>query len=271
MIVDFHSHTRESDGTLSPAELCGAMQKRGVAVFSITDHDTLAAYDGLSVPEGMRAVVGIEVNTSYRGNEVHVLGFGVRRHDERFNRLLEHNVTARRARIERIVQQLQTAGFAITFEQVLAEAGPARPLGRPHVGKALIRHGHVSDIETAFRTLLRYGKPGYVAATHITPHEAISEVTAAGGFPVLAHPGRLHDYAIIDELASAGLRGIEVFYPTHGASQIAHFRETAQRLGLLMTGGSDFHDLRYNTRGVGMDVASGDIEPFLDAVSALTR
>ena len=266
MIVDFHSHTRESDGTLSPAELCGAMQKRGVAVFSITDHDTLAAYNDLTVPGGMRAVVGIEVNTSYRGNEVHVLGFGVRRDDERFNALLEYNVAARRARIERIVQQLHSAGYGITFDQVLAEAGPARPLGRPHVGKALIRHGHVPDIETAFRTLLRYGKPGYVPSTHITPQQAISEITAAGGIAVLAHPGRLHDYAVIHELASQGLRGLEVFYPTHDASQTKHFRDTAQRLGLLMSGGSDFHDARYNSRGVGIEVNASDIQPFLDAV-----
>ncbi len=271
MIVDFHSHTRESDGTLSPAELCGAMQKRGVAVFSITDHDTLAAYDQLVVPDGMRVIVGIEVNTSYRGNEVHVLGFGMRRDDERFNRMLENNVLARRERIERIVEQLGAAGYPITFEQVLAEAGPARPLGRPHVGKALIRQGHITDIESAFRILLRYGKPGYVPSTHITPQQAIDEITNAGGIAVLAHPGRLHDYAIIDELSEVGLRGLEVFYPTHGASQTAHFRETAQRLGLLMTGGSDFHDARYHTRGVGIEVNADDIQPFLDAVATVSR
>ena len=267
MIVDFHSHTRESDGTLSPAELCGAMQKRGVAVFSITDHDTLAAYDGLDVPKGMRAIVGIEVNTSYRGNEVHVWGFGVRRDDEHFQELLEHNVKSRRERIVRIVEQLQDAGYPITFEQVLAEAGPARPLGRPHVGKALIRHGHIADIEMAFRMLLRYGKPGYVPSTHITPQQAIAEISAAGGIAVLAHPGRLHDYEIIDELASDGLRGLEVFYPNHDRAQTAFFRETANRLGLLMTGGSDFHDARYNSRGVGMEVEAPDIQPFLDAVN----
>lgn len=267
MIVDFHSHTFKSDGTLSPAELCGAMHQRGVAVFSITDHDTLAAYDELPVPAGARVIVGIEVNTTYRGNEVHVLGFRVRRDDARFNQLLERNVAARRERIGRIVEQLQAAGYQITLEQVLAEAGPGSPLGRPHVGKALIRHGHTPDIETAFRTLLRGGTPGYVAATHITPHEAIVEINHAGGVAVLAHPGRLHDYAIIDELVQAGLRGIEVFYPTHEASQRALFREKAKRLGLVMSGGSDFHDARYHRRGVGIEVEADDIKPFLEAVS----
>lgn len=267
MIVDFHSHTFESDGTLSPAELCDAMRKRGVAVFSITDHDTLAAYDGLAAPSGARVIVGIEVNTTYRGNEVHLLGFRVRRDDVRFNRLLEHNQQARRERIARTVEQLQAAGYAITLEQVLAEAGTGKSLGRPHVGKALIRHGHTPDIETAFRILLRRGKPGYVASTHLTPHEAIAGINDAGGLAVLAHPGRLHDYAIIDELVPAGLRGLEVFYPTHEASQIALFREKARCLGLVMSGGSDFHDSRYHKRGVGVEVEAEDIKPFLDAVS----
>jgi len=243
------------------------MQKRGVAVFSITDHDTLAAYDHLSVPAGARVIVGIEVNTTYRDNEVHILGFGVRRDDARFARLLESNVAARRERIGQIVERLQSAGYAITLEQVVAEAGPARPLGRPHVGKALIRHGHTADIQTAFRTLLRFGKPGYVPSTHITPQEAIVEIDAAGGIAVLAHPGRLQDYAIIDELASCGLRGIEVFYPNHDRSQTAFFRQAAARLGLLMTAGSDFHDARYHKRGVGMEVEAADIEAFLNAVS----
>jgi predicted metal-dependent phosphoesterase TrpH len=267
LIVDFHCHTCESDGTLSPAELCGAMHKRGVAVFSITDHDTLAAYDGLEAPPGARLIVGIEVNTTYRGNEVHVLGFRVRRDDARFRQLLERNVAARRERIAQIVEQLQAAGYAITLEHVLAEAGSGRPLGRPHVGKALIRQGHIPDIETAFRRLLRHGMPGYVAATHITPHEAIAEITHAGGVAVLAHPGRLHDYGIIDELVPVGLRGIEVFYPTHEPSQIALFREKAKRFGLVMSGGSDFHDARYHKRGVGVEVDADDIAPFLDAVS----
>jgi len=84
---------------------------------------------------------------------------------------------------------------------------------------------------------------------------------------VLAHPGRLHDYAIIDELVQAGLRGIEVFYPTHEPSQRALFREKAKRLGLVMSGGSDFHDARYHRRGVGIEVEPEDIKPFLEAVS----
>lgn len=268
MIVDFHSHTYESDGTLSPGELCAAMHKRGVTVFSITDHDTLGAYRDLTVPAPMRLVAGIEINTTYDGNEAHVLGYKLPLTvGTPLDRMLEDNRAARRERIGEMVTKLQEAGYEITMEQVLAEAGKGQSLGRPHVGKALIRHGHVSDIQTAFRTLLVRGKPGYVPSTHITPHEAIAAIRAAGGVAVLAHPGRLRDYAMIDELVEHGLQGLEVFYPTHEAAQVQLFRDKAAKYGLLMSGGSDFHDIRYHKRGVGMEIDEADIKPFLDAVA----
>ena len=253
MIVDFHSHTYESDGTLSPDELCAAMHKRGVAVFSITDHDTLGAYRDLDVPAPMRLIVGIEINTTYNGSEAHVLGYRLPlAAGTPLQVMLEENRAARRERIGRMVAQLQEAGYALTMDQVLAEAGPGQSLGRPHVGKALIRQGHVADIQTAFRTLLVRGTPGYVPSTHITPQEAITAIRAAGGIAMLAHPGRLRDYALIDELVEHGLQGLEVFYPTHEAAQIQLFRDKAKKYGLLMSGGSDFHDIRYHKRGVGI-------------------
>lgn len=266
MIVDFHSHTLASDGSLTADELCDAMHKRGVSVFSITDHDTLAAYDGLTVPAPMKIVVGIEINTTFDGNEAHVLGY---RLSERasLDEMLERNREARRERIGQMVEQLQTAGYGITMEQVLAESKGGEVLGRPHVGKALIRNGHVTDIESAFRSLLTRGKPGYVPSTHITPHEAIDAILQAGGVPVLAHPGRLHDYGLIDELVEQGLQGLEVFYPTHQPAQVQHFRDLAKRLGLVMSGGSDFHDIRYHKRGVGMEIEPDDIKPFLNLVA----
>jgi predicted metal-dependent phosphoesterase TrpH len=101
----------------------------------------------------------------------------------------------------------------------------------------------------------------------MTPIEAIELVLACGGVPVLAHPGRLKDEAIIDELAGNGLVGLEVFYATHTTQQVAHYRQLAERLGLVTTAGSDFHDARWNARGVGMDVDESDVRPFLDLVA----
>jgi len=267
LTVDFHSHTNASDGTLPPAELVASMRKRGVTIFSITDHDTMRAYDGLAV-EGARLIPGIEINTTWQGSDVHILGYGLPLGPSEIADTLEKNRAHRRARVGTMIAQLNDAGYPITEDQVLAESGGGHALGRPHVAKALVRAKHVSDVDAAFRTLLSRGGAGYVPSLHITPVEAIDVIRRSGGVPVLAHPGRLKDEAILDDLAQRGLAGLEVFYPTHSPTQISRYRAKAAEHGLVMTAGSDFHDARWNTRGVGMDVDEGDIKPFLELLAS---
>jgi predicted metal-dependent phosphoesterase TrpH len=267
MIVDFHSHTRESDGALPPAELADMMRKRGVRIFSITDHDTMRAY-GQFVAEFATVIPGIEINTTWNDNEVHVLGYRLPMGDDTpLAKVLAENREFRRTRIDRIAAGLTAAGYPLTAADVVAESDGGDALGRPHVAKALIRKGYARDVQSCFDTLLVRGKPGYMPSNYITPARAIDVIRDSGGVPVLAHPGRLKDDAIIGELIDRGLAGLEVFYPTHNASQTAIFRERAVRHGLVMTGGSDFHDIRHNARGVGMDIEDADIKPFLDLVS----
>jgi 3',5'-nucleoside bisphosphate phosphatase len=266
MIVDFHSHTSQSDGTLTPQALADFMGERGVEIFSISDHDTMSAYGKFMPPAHARVVTGVEINTTYRGNEVHLLGYGMPADAPELLATIERNRDARRVRAQRMVDQLQRAGYGVTYEEVLKEAPDAKAIGRPHVAKALIAKGLVPDIDWAFRHLLRTGMPGYVPSLHITPQEAIERITAAGGVPVLAHPGRLKDRVLIDELVPKGLRGLEVFYPLHDAEDVRIFRDIAKRYGLVMTAGMDFHDIRYHTRGVGIEIDRDDIAPFLDLV-----
>lgn len=267
MIVDFHSHTSQSDGTLTPQALADFMGERKVEIFSISDHDTTTAYGMFAPPAGSRVVTGVEINTTYRGNEVHILGYGMPADEPALVAMIEHNRSARYERGKRMVLQLQRAGYGITFEDVLAQAPDAKAIGRPHVAKALIAAGMAPDIDWAFRHLLRTGMPGYVPSLHVTPQKAIDRIAQAGGVSVLAHPGRLKDRALIDELAPRGLRGLEVFYPLHDAQDVQIFTETAKRYGLVMTAGMDFHDIRYHTRGVGIDVDAGAIAPFLELVA----
>ena len=267
MIVDFHSHTRESDGALPPEQLVALMRKRGVQFFSITDHDTMRAY-GQFAAEFATVIPGIEINTTWNDNEVHVLGYGVPLGDDTpLAHVLAENREFRRTRVDRMVANLNAAGYPIAVADVVAESDGGDALGRPHVAKALIRAGLARDVESCFRELLVRGKPGYMPSNYITPAQAIDVIRTSGGVPVLAHPGRLKDDGIIDELIDAGLAGLEVFYPTHNASQTAIFRERATRNGLVMTAGSDFHDIRHSPRGVGMDVETADIAPFLELVS----
>jgi predicted metal-dependent phosphoesterase TrpH len=242
------------------------MRARGVSWFSITDHDTTRAYDGLEAP-GQRVIPGIEINTTWQGSDVHVLGYGIPTGPSPLAEIIERNRSYRRARIDTMVAGLNRAGYPVTVEQVLSESGRGHALGRPHVAKALVRNGMIPDVKTAFERLLSRGKPGYAPSHHITPQEAIDVVRASGGLAVLAHPGRLKDEAILDDLAERGIAGLEVFYPTHTTPQVAHYREKARRYGLVMTAGSDFHDERWNARGVGVDVDEYDIHPFLELLA----
>ncbi len=268
MIVDFHSHTNESDGTLEPAALIGMMRDRGVRVFSITDHDTTRGYAGLAV-DFATVVPGIEINTSWNDNEVHVLGYNVPLADDSLlGRTIAENRGFRRERLKHMIAAVNAAGYRLDEAEVFAESADSDALGRPHIARALMRSGQIKDVETAFRDLLGRGKPGYAPSNYITPTRAVEVILASGGVPVLAHPGRLKDLAVIEELAAAGLEGLEVFYPAHDASQRSHFRAIAKDHGLLMTAGSDFHDPDVHTRGVGMDVDEVDIAPFLERIGA---
>jgi predicted metal-dependent phosphoesterase TrpH len=267
MIVDFHSHTRESDGSLTPQALADYMRDRNVEAYAATDHDTLTAY-GLFTPQGSaRVVTGIEINTTWRDNEVHLLGFRLPLDgNARLTALLENNRAQRRSRVGRMVAQLQSHGVPITMEAVLREAPGSKSLGRPHVAKALVRAGLAEDVEVAFRGFLRRGCSGYVPSEHVTPQEAIDVIRGSGGVAVLAHPGRLKDRSIIDALAGDGLQGLEVFYPQHQSEDVEYFRAKAKQHHLVMTAGSDFHDIRYHKHGVGMEVDRGDIAAFLELV-----
>lgn len=266
MIVDLHSHSCVSDGTLTPQALADFMGERKVEVFCISDHDTLGAYGAFEAPPGSRYITGIEINTTWRENEVHVLGYNVPLGTSGINELLEYNQEQRRGRAQKMVDQLNRAGYPLTIEQVLHESDEAHSVGRPHVAKALVRAGMTESVSTAFRDLIGGGKAGYVPQLYTTPQHAIETIAAVGGIPVLAHPGRLRDRVLIDELAGHGLRGLEVFYPLHEPSDVAEFRAKAKQYGLVMTAGMDFHDIRYHTRGVGMEIDAADVAPFLELV-----
>ena len=244
------------------------MDRRGVGVFSITDHDTTRAYRELPQTRA-RIVPGIEINTTRDGVDIHILGYGF---DPSANtpvaQMLRTNQDARRVRIMTMIERLRSAGYPLTAEMVEAEAGGSESLGRPHVAKALVRAGIVRDVQTVFTKLVSKGGPGYVPSAHITAAEAIAAIAASGGVPVLAHPGRLSDYSIVDEMTERGIVGLEVFYPTHTPTQVAYFRGQAERLGLVMTAGSDFHDERWKSSVVGIDVEPSDIRPFLELVAA---
>ncbi len=248
-MVDLHTHTTASDGTLAPAELVELAARRGVTALALTDHDTVAG-----LPEalargrerGVEVVPGVEVGVQWdEDGAMHLLGYFVRHEDQALLRRLGELCGWRRDRAQEIVQRLNEAGVQVSFEQVEA-VGPGCALGRPHVAQALLKAGAVRSVGEAFQRYLRRGRPGYVARAMPSPDDGIALLHAAGGVAVLAHPstlrlGRQGLKSCLEQLQGWGLDGIEVYSSGHGAAQRETYLVLAGERGLLVTGGSDFH------------------------------
>jgi hypothetical protein len=241
--VDLHAHTTASDGALSPRELVRRAARQRVGVLAITDHDST---DGLpeameeAARHGIEIVPGLEINCDVPGAEIHVLGYLVRWREAWFQQFLGEQRAERVARVHRIVERLTELGMPLTAEEVFAICREGSP-GRPHVAQAMVNRGHVRSVREAFDRWLHAGGPANVPRRRLTPVEAVRVVRRAGGVPVLAHPGLAQRDALIPELVEAGLAGIEAYYPEHSARQIEAYRDTCRRLGLVATGGSDYH------------------------------
>jgi 3',5'-nucleoside bisphosphate phosphatase len=250
-VVDLHTHTLRSDGVLPPIELVAATAAAGIRTLAITDHDSLAAYRELvagdAVPAGLELLPGVEINALSRGiplvdGELHVLGFGMDPSDEAFEAALVTQRAARRLRFERTVARLREIGLAIDDQVSHIDLTRDDALGRPTIGRALIAAGHAESVEDAFQRLIGWGGPAYVQREGMGPREAIDAIRGAGGVPVLAHFSEAPtQMPLLRELQQLGLAGLEVYYISFRPETVTLVRDVAARLGLLATGGSDYH------------------------------
>lgn len=247
MVIDLHTHSTASDGTLSPAELMAAAGSAGLSVVALTDHDTTSGWDEAAdaLPAGLSLVRGAEISCSRGGISLHLLGYLFDPSYAPLSDRLAAVVSSRETRAQRMVELLAADGHPVTWDQVRRAAGGT--VGRPHVAQALIGAGLVGSVEEAF-TPDWIGPRGryWAAKDEVDAVEAIALVRAAGGVTVFAHPaasarGRVVGDEVVEELAAAGLDGIEVEHADHTTDQRAHLRELAAAHGLLVTGSSDFH------------------------------
>jgi len=240
--VDLHVHTTASDGTHSPAEVIELAKKAGLAAIAITDHDTLSgAIEGVKLSREMKFEVigGVELSSDLNGTDVHILGYLITRY-RIIQKVLDELQNLRSTRAERMVRKLNRLGINISIEDVLREAR-GDSIGRPHIAAAMVRRGIVPSTRYAFRYYIGDNGPAYIPKPKLTPIQAVELILASGGVPVMAHPGLTENDHIIEELVKHGLRGLEVFYPMHDEGQIERYLEMAEREGLIVTGGSDFH------------------------------
>ncbi len=248
-MIDLHSHTDQSDGTFTAAELVAEAVRVGLTALAITDHDTFAGYD-LAVPFAAEAqlelICGIELSTRLGGASVHLLAyFPVKPPSEEFRSWLSFLLESRRDRNRRLIEKLQSLGIDLTLDEVQREGRTLT--GRPHFARLLVQKGYASDIQDAFDKFLDEGAQGYVQRHEVPIEEAIERVVAAGGIASLAHPVRvarnnwdkIAEY--VEAMAAMGMRAIEVYHSDHSPENVAYYKSLAERFRLAMTGGSDFH------------------------------
>lgn len=278
--ADLHVHSTASDGSVEPEDLPEMAAKAGLSAIALTDHDALEGIEAAreaAEEAGVELVPGVEL-TAYAPRpdgdgqiEVHILGLFIDPADPGLNERLERLREVRVERIRRMSAKLQDLGCSIKDTDVLARGAGA--VGRMHLAQEMVEQGICSNIREAFNEYIGMDGPAYVPKEQMTPEEAVRLVRGAGGCAVFAHPGLTEDAErLIEELADAGLGGIEVHYPFHNADQERDFMEQARRLGLAMSGGSDFHgDPKPDVR-VGMETISMvDVEGLREASAVKTR
>lgn len=257
--VDLHVHTTASDGTMSPAEVVRYAAEKGLRAIAITDHDTIEGlHEGIGEGKkrGLEVIPGVELSADFPKGTMHVLGYYI---DPTSTELLDELMVLQQARAERnlrMIEKLRGLGIEIEISE-LRETPEHGQIGRPHFAYTMLKKGYVQNIQDAFDRYLGKGGPAYVEKFRFSPEEAIRFINKAGGVAVLAHPFTLNrlqpkDFdAVMGELKEQGLDGIEVHYPEHSEGQKKRYRYVAQKYGLLITGGSDFHGLTKDTADLG--------------------
>ncbi len=243
-MIDLHTHTTASDGTLAPAALIDAASAAGLHVLSITDHDTTAGLDRAAeaaARAGIELVPGIEISAVADGRDIHVLGYFIDPSSPRLRAFLERQRTDRLRRVREMTARLARLGCPIDADAVAAAAATGRSVGRPQIAAALIAAGHVKTRDEAFDRFLEFGGPAYVPRQGTPPEEVIAILHEAGGLASLAHPGVTKRDERIAPLVAAGLDALEARHSDHDAATEEHYRAFARAHGLLVTGGSDFH------------------------------
>lgn len=246
--IDLHTHSCVSDGTDTPTELVEYAVKKGLAALALTDHDTVdGVEEALRAAEGtdLLLIPGVELSAEYRGRDIHILGLCLNYRSEKFLSYLQEFKRARDARNVKMAERLTAHKLPVTVEELKEEYGEA-VLTRAHFAKLLKKKGYVQSYEEAFLRFLGDDKPCYVPRERITPEEAVNLIHEAEGIAVLAHPLLYHMGMdeldeLVKRLKTGGLDGLEAIYSMNKGRDERRMRELADKYGLLITGGSDYH------------------------------
>ncbi len=244
--IDLHTHSTFSDGTFTPLQLVKYAEEKGLKAFAITDHDTTEGIkEAKSIETNVEVISGVEISTRYDKKEIHIVGLYVNENDADLNKQLKYYREKRVTRNFEILEKLNSLGVDITIDDV-KESCTGDVISRAHIAKALVSKGFVGSYTEAFDRYLGDNKCAYVPRETLNYKESMELITKAGGVPVLAHPllYKMSDTNLENmmvKLRQKGLKAVEVYYSTHSNSDTQHVMAMANRVGLIYSGGSDFH------------------------------
>ena len=244
--IDLHTHSTFSDGTFTPLQLVKYAEEKGLKAFALTDHDTTEGVkEAKSIETNVEVISGVEISTRYDKKEIHIVGLYVNENDADLNKQLKYYREKRVTRNFEILEKLNSLGVNITIDDV-KESCTGDVISRAHIAKALVSKGFVGSYTEAFDRYLGDNKCAYVPRETLNYEESMELITKAGGVPVLAHPllYKMSDTNLENmmvKLRHMGLKAVEVYYSTHSNSDTQHIMAMANRVGLIYSGGSDFH------------------------------
>lgn len=243
MKPDLHMHTTASDGVLSPRELVAFAASRGVTCMAVTDHDTFAGADSLRGMEtAIPVITGVELSMrDMKG--LHLLGYGLTDAPE-LRQTVRELAEKRLTRARRMVEKLNEMGFQLDYEEIRAACEGT--VGRPHIARAMVAKGYIRNTEAAFDKYIGEGKRAYVPNERLLMADALPLLLRNGFVPVLAHPAELEQKDVvlrmlIETWQKQGLMGVEVYHPSQQKRGFPQLDAMVRRMGLLVTGGSDYH------------------------------
>lgn len=252
--ADLHIHSSYSDGILTPEQIVNLAKKQGIKYISITDHDTInSQYITKLQDEDIHIIPGIEFSTEYNNIELHILGYFMDMENRNLKSTIDKVMKSRVERANKIIDKLNSMNINITMEDILKHGNHS--VGRGNIAKAIVEKGYAKNHKEAFDEYLMQGRSAYVKGKKLTFKEVLNIINDSGGVAVLAHPGKIYRSIeaenIIRMLKCHGMKGIEVYHPSHTKEQINAFYNLSRKYKLLISGGSDFHSFKRNGKNIG--------------------
>lgn len=247
-MIDLHTHSTASDGSLSPSELVNYAHEKGVQVLAITDHDSV---QGISQAQeeakkiGLTFIPGIEISIDWPTGEFHLLGLGLKNQSAELKKIIDFLEQERFNRNIQMIQKLNECGIDITYEE-LVEHFHTENLGRPHFAELMVKKDYVKQRQQAFDLYFAKDRKCYVDRKGANLEESVNAIKKSGGIPIQAHPmsmyvswGKMENTMI--EIQSKGVKGLEAYHPGVRLSEADRLEELGKKLGMIITAGSDFH------------------------------